>query len=645
MTNDIDPADRQTPARAVEDTGIPGDETMEAVSESGTEIAVVDAGPLVGAGVVYDAEIVDDHPGARSWEVPVDLLDFEVPADESRYDLGNDPEFVESVRAWGVLEPVTVYPVAGGRYRVARGRRRVLAARLTGRTVPIAIRDATAPGEAEAMIATIAAEMHTNDRRTDYTHRERANRWAQMSLYGASIARIARDTATGKDEVKAALTAVDSRTAMGAVDSGQLSFEQAAVIAEYEQAGDIDAVQRLLSVPAGEFAGAARRIAADRAQITEQFTQSLVFAERGHPFMVREPGAAYTELLEDDYYEPGHLRTADGDEVTRDVIDTHPALWVVLVELRPESVALDKETGEEVDFDVIDWNTRYYPSRTPAEGKRHLDTVTLSDGWEPEFWLPAEHLDASGLVVREDEDYDTPVPGIVDDQHPATGEDDDSDGPQVSDADREAAAEAAREAARVAAEAARQAEEAQREAERRKRAMVIALNREGEAAKAGRCEFVAQLVARKTLPAGAAAFIAETLLYEPELVNRHLSQSTGLELLGLADREKALKHTADASGNRSMVVVYGLVLGAHEARMAKDHWRADTTNSWWGDGPGYRRYLRHLAEQGHTLELVEQVTAGHCELADIDIDALIEDQKARRTQAQADAGEQKAIAA
>ncbi|WP_158607832.1 ParB N-terminal domain-containing protein [Nocardia panacis] len=609
IDTNIAPADAEAP-------------TQDTDHSAGGEVAVFDASALEPAEVVYDAELIEEDPEEfRTPEVDPSVLDFEVPEGESRYDLDNDPELVESVRAWGVLEPVTVYPGAGGRYRVARGRRRVLAARLTGHKVPIVVRGMVGE-ESEAMIQTIAAEMHTNDRRVDYTDRERANRWAQMSLYGASLARIVRDTSAKRDEVKAALAAVDSGAAMDAVDSGQFSFEQAAVIAEYEQAGDVDAVARLVGVSAERFGAEAGVIAADRALIAEQFRESLPYAERGFFFVVCERGCVGTELPDGEFLHVGELRTAEGGEVTPEVVDAAPGLWSMYLELHPESVAVDAATGEPVAFEEIDWDTRYYRAGEADEGLRHFDSITLQDSWRPEYWLPVENLEASGLVVHEEI-----APGlvVVSDAPEEAGEGDNEE-------DRDAAGAAA-----IAALEARQRAEAEREEATRQRQRVIALNIEGTAAKTQRCAFVAQLLSRKTLPADAAAFIADSLLLEPDLLNRHGSQSSGLDLLNLGDRQKACKHNESASGNRSLVLVYGLVLGAHEARIDQDHWRAKT-DGFWGDGPGYRRYLRHLADQGHTLEPVEQVTAGLLDLADIDVEALRAKHKAQRE-------EQKALAA
>ncbi|WP_216898420.1 ParB N-terminal domain-containing protein [Nocardia alni] len=644
MTPNTDTANT-TDSGDIETTSTPAepstaeDETSTAEADSGSELAVFDAAGLDAAAVVYEAELIEEQPNEfRPLYLRPDLLDFDVPEDEPRYDLDNDPEFVESVRMWGVLEPVTVYPLSNGRYQVARGRRRVLAAQATGHTVPVAVQAPARADHSETMIQTLAAEVHTNDRRREYTDRERANRWAQMSLYGASVTRIARDTACKREEVKAALTAVDSPSAMDAVDSGQLTFEQAAVVARYEQAGDLDAVVRLMQAPTARFGTVAGEIAADREQIAEQLRESLPYAERGFSFVLREPGCSATELPDGEFLHHEELRNPDGGEVTA----VQPSLWTVCLEVEPESVAVDAETGEPVEFAEIDWDTRHDRSAPAQEGLRHFDSIFLRDSWVPDFWLPLEHLGASGLIV-----YEEYAPGLIPDTDTPDTDREASDpeetGTEASESEEQRRADPS--AAAETAEAARRAAEEQREKDRQKRRMVIALNIQGTVAKEERCAFVRRLLSRKTLPTGAAAFVAESLLIEPELVNRHLAQATALELLRFDDRESAQEWNAtEASAGQSLVLVYGLVLGAHEARMDQSHWRADA-GGWWGDGPGYRRYLLHLAGQGHTLTPVEQVTTGALELTDIDIDALRAEQKAAREEEKARVEEQKALTA
>ena len=74
----------------------------------------------------------------------------------------------------------------------------------------------------------------------------------------------------------------------------------------------------------------------------------------------------------------------------------------------------------------------------------------------------------------------------------------------TTDLDSEAS-EADREAARVRAEA------EQAEAKKRERRIVVNLNKLGAAATGVRRQFVTTLLARKTLPKGAATFVADCL--------------------------------------------------------------------------------------------------------------------------------------
>ena len=73
--------------------------------------------------------------------VALDLLDDPSAERNSRVDLGDLNELVESIRALGVLEPIGVRPALAGRYVVLFGSRRVAAGRLAGlETIPATVR-------------------------------------------------------------------------------------------------------------------------------------------------------------------------------------------------------------------------------------------------------------------------------------------------------------------------------------------------------------------------------------------------------------------------------------------------------------------------------------------------------------------------
>jgi len=72
----------------------------------------------------------------------------------TRMDEGSLFELAESIKAQGVMQPVLVRPVSGGRYEIIAGERRTRAARLAGLDeVPVLVKPV--PDEAAAAMAQI----------------------------------------------------------------------------------------------------------------------------------------------------------------------------------------------------------------------------------------------------------------------------------------------------------------------------------------------------------------------------------------------------------------------------------------------------------------------------------------------------------
>jgi ParB family chromosome partitioning protein len=72
----------------------------------------------------------------------------------TRMDEGSLYELAESIRSQGVMQPILVRPVAGGRYEIIAGERRFRAARLAGlNEVPVLVKDVA--DEAAAVMALI----------------------------------------------------------------------------------------------------------------------------------------------------------------------------------------------------------------------------------------------------------------------------------------------------------------------------------------------------------------------------------------------------------------------------------------------------------------------------------------------------------
>ena len=149
-----------------------------------------------------------------------------------------DPAFLASVKRHGVLLPTIGYRNADGAVVVRDGQMRVLAAREADVAVPVFV---TARDDSTAV--RIVEQLVANERRTALTDGDRLNAYRQLELAGLSVAGIARETGTDKEQVKATLTVAKSEAATAAVVDRQVSFDAALLLAEFE--GDEDATAEL----------------------------------------------------------------------------------------------------------------------------------------------------------------------------------------------------------------------------------------------------------------------------------------------------------------------------------------------------------------------------------------------------------------
>ena len=78
----------------------------------------------------------------------------------------------------------------------------------------------------------------------------------------------------------------------------------------------------------------------------------------------------------------------------------------------------------------------------------------------------------------------------------------------------------------------------------------------------------------KTLPKGAATFVADCLARDSYMLTQHDGPSTAAELLGIdaAAIHKAVSDLPAGSDNRALVIALALVLGSLESRTGKDAW-------------------------------------------------------------------------
>lgn len=490
-----------------------------------------------------------------------------------------DKSFLASIAENGVLTPITAVRSADNPdvIRVRNGQMRTLAARELGlTTVPVYVLPSSAADASEETVERIVHQIVTNDHAKAITEAQRARGIQQMLNAGVSQTKVAKKLSVKRDTVKAAAAAAKSNAAMNALDTGQLSLEEAAALSEFD--GDDDAIEKLIAV-AGTTRFAFRveelRQARDRDRAYAAAVQD--YTERGYRVIEHDEAPMWddTTCLAIEY-----LLTADGEPCTTAAV-TEPAHWAAM--LYEEDGYADAKTGEIVDEDSIDWTTRDDDEATPEEGMRHLNSVVQTTIYSPD-WYCLDYQ-AAGLQLG----HQVSARGARD-----TTVQDEAD---ITDTDAQQARDDAA------------AEEAQRAAElRRERRKVIALNRMAEAAAHVRQEFVTKLLSRKTPPKGAAIFIADCLVRDPGLIKEFHGATQAAKLLGTdstAAVKKLVSELAPTADGRAQVVTLGLVLGALEARTPKDSWRYG----------GYDvvkpiDYLRFLATNSYELTPVEQVIVG-----------------------------------
>ncbi|MEX3655067.1 ParB N-terminal domain-containing protein [Mycolicibacterium fortuitum] len=507
-----------------------------------------------------------------------------------------DKSFLASIAENGVLTPITAVRSAEDPdvIRVRNGQMRTLAARELGlASVPVYVLPSSAADASEETIERIVHQIVTNDHAKAITEAQRARGIQQMLSAGVSQTKVAKKLSVKRDTVKAAAAAGKSNAAMQALDTGQLSLDEAAALSEFD--GDDDAIEKLIAV-AGTTRFAFRVEELRQAHERDRAYAAAVqdFTERGYRVIEHDEAPMWhdTTCVGMEY-----LLTADGERPTEAVV-TDPAHWAVM--LYEEDGYADAGTGEIVDEDAIDWATRGDDEATPEEGLRHFNGVVRTTFYSPEWYC----LDYQAAGLQLDERI---APASESD---ATGQAD-PDGNE-DDAQRQAREEAA-------------AAEAERAADlRRERRKVIALNRMAEAAAPVRQEFVTKLLTRKTPPKGAAIFVADCLVRDPGLIKEFHGATQAAKLLGVdstAAVRKLVSDLAPTADGRAQVVTLGLVLGALEARTPKDSWRYG----------GYDvvkpiDYLRFLMANSYELAPVEQVIVGERTADEVYDDTLQSDE-------------------
>ncbi|WP_062985944.1 ParB/RepB/Spo0J family partition protein, partial [Nocardia anaemiae] len=391
--------DTDTPTPDTIDTGttITIDDATPDASEVAAECdSAVPAAPVAGRGPMMDPAELDIDENVRK-----------------TFRLEDHSDVTESIREHGVKNPIKVIRMPGGRHVVRDGQVRILTALAFEQSeVPVWVTDFDPSVDAaEAEIDRITEQITVNDRRIPLTDGDRAAGIAQMLDLGASVTRVAKALQTKRDDVKRAGKIGTSTTARGLVDEGQYDLEQAALIAEYDNLGDTDAVQRLMRANRNWFSYEANRIAQDRTETRAYLAAALPYAEAGVGILTNYPDdAQFTD--DGPLVLAADLADTDGTAVDISHINAHPGFWLVWLEVGEDMVWVEVDTGALIDPDTVDWDTREHPDTEPADGLRHAREVEQREQILAEYFLPRDRLEAAGLREREkDTDTDTGADG------------------------------------------------------------------------------------------------------------------------------------------------------------------------------------------------------------------------------------------
>src|SRR5579864_7493434 len=118
----------------------------------------VHAPAATAAGIVAPAPA---HDGEAVQQIPLELIDRNPYQTRSRMDENALAELADSIKAAGVIEPVIVRRVDGGRYQIIAGERRYAASKKAGKpTVPAVVKQAS---NEQAMEMTIIENLQRED--------------------------------------------------------------------------------------------------------------------------------------------------------------------------------------------------------------------------------------------------------------------------------------------------------------------------------------------------------------------------------------------------------------------------------------------------------------------------------------------------
>jgi ParB family chromosome partitioning protein len=186
-----------------------------------------------------------DNEGGKPREIPLDQIDdnpFQTRSQVSEEQLS---ELAASIAANGVVQPILVRPLAGGRFQLIAGERRWRASKLAGKTtVPSILRQVS---DEQAMEITIVENLQ----RADLNPMEQARAFERLSReFHMTQEQMAHRTGKDRATVSNFLRLLRlPASVQGRVEGGELSFGHARALLAFEHAEEMEkAAQRVASL-------------------------------------------------------------------------------------------------------------------------------------------------------------------------------------------------------------------------------------------------------------------------------------------------------------------------------------------------------------------------------------------------------------
>lgn len=287
-----------------------------------------------------------------------------------RADIRLDKSFVSSIRQYGIHQPPVGWRDDDGFVHITMGQRRTSAALEIGHDVVHVIVKPQAAAEGDrAEELRIVSQLAENEQRAGLTSGETAAAYKQLALFGLTEERIARKTNSPKQKVTTALTVAGSDVAQEAAGVYELTLDQAAIIAEFDD--DAEAVEALTAQAAenpDQLVHLAQRIREDRLdqEVIDRLADEIT-AAGATP--LRNWGEKDDQAARAEYI--GHLCRADDPDRAALTVDDLPTLENVFGWIQ-QGYRGDADRGYTINWYVNGWKAqglaqRYRAAAAPVD--------------------------------------------------------------------------------------------------------------------------------------------------------------------------------------------------------------------------------------------------------------------------------------